>query len=60
MAEEQGGKGIEWAGGYVLEVISLRKGNKVKKDHEDPRDQVFERELLLCEVGRKQAGRRRG
>lgn len=43
-----------------MEVISLRKGNKVRKDHEDPRDQVFERELLLCEVGRKQAGRRRG
>lgn len=58
MAEEQGGKGTEWAG--FLEVISLRKGNKARKGQEDPRDQVFERELLLCKVGRTQAGCRGG
>lgn len=43
-----------------MEVISLRKGNKARKGQEDPRDQMFEREPLLCEVGRTQAGSRGG
>lgn len=47
MAEEQRAKGNEWAGENVLEMISLRKGNKARKGQDGPRHQAFEKEVPL-------------
>lgn len=60
MAEEQKAKGIEWAGENVLEIISLRKGNKARKGQAGPRDQALEKEVPPGEVGRRQASGREG
>lgn len=45
MAEEQRAKGIAWAPENILEIISLRKGNKARKGQPGPRDQAFEKEV---------------